>query len=116
MDQITVNKVDLIATLRENQQNHRNLFEIAQDVYREKMIAELDRALDEARNGGKIKRAFALPVPEDHTEDFDTAIGMLTWHQGDQVELTHREYTQYVENKWGWDASFRANTASYVVG
>lgn len=113
MDTITVEKADLIATLRDNRQAHQEIFEKAQDVYREQMIAELDRALAEARNGGKIRRAFSLPVPENHTEDFDTAISMLEWDQGGTVELSRREFREYVQNEWGWQASFAANTVAY---
>lgn len=115
MDTITVSKKNLLNTLRSNRTEHRQLFVKAQKVYRQKMIEELDRALQEARDGGKIRRAFALPVPEDHTEDFSTAIAMLKWHQDDSVDLSQREFQTYVENKWGWQASFAANTSSYLV-
>jgi len=113
MDTITVPKGELIATLRQNRDEHRELFLKAQEVYREQMIAELDRALTEAKNGGRIIRSFRLPIPEDHTDDFDTAIGMLEWDTGDTVKLTQREYMTYVKNEWGWQQSFRANTMSY---
>lgn len=115
MDTITVNKNDLLHTLRENRDAHRDTFLTAQDAYRTAVIAELDRMLHEAKAGMPIKRAITLPVPEDHTEDFDTAIQMLEWDTGDVVELTHREFQQYVQNKWGWLASFAANTQSYLA-
>ena len=113
MDTITVPKDDLIRTLRENRDAHLEIFEKAQVVYREQMIAELDRALEEAKNGGKIRRGFSLPVPEDHTEDFDTAIQMLEWDKNNTVVLSTREFRMYVQNEWGWQAAFAANTMSY---
>jgi hypothetical protein len=116
MRTITVSKEDLIATLRENRDSHRDIFIAAQQAYRDKMIEELDRALAEARTGGQIRRDFTLPVPEDHTEDFNTAIAMLEWHQAKTVELEQYEFQQYVENEWGWQKSWAANTAAYVVG
>lgn len=115
MDTITVRKDDLIKTLKENRDAHREQFLRAQSAYRMAMIEELDRALDEAKRGKTIKRAFALPVPEDHTDDYDTAIAMLEWHTKDAVELSQREFMTYVENKWGWLTSFAANTQSYLV-
>ena len=115
MQTITVDKTELHQVLEHNLIEHRDIFLKAQQVYREKMIAELDRALSDARQGGQIKRAFMLPVPEDHTEDFATAIKMLMWHQGEQIELTMDEFETYVENKWRWRASFAANTESYTV-
>jgi hypothetical protein len=113
MDNITVDKADLIATLRDNRDKHRDLFDKAQVVYREKMIEELDRALAEAKAGRKIRRAFTLPTPENHTEDFDTAIQMLEWEAEDYVSLSMRDFMRYVQNRWEWERSFAANTESY---
>lgn len=115
MDEIKVNKDQLVKTLKKNRKKHREMFIKAQEVYRTQMIAELDRALDEAKNGGRIVRMFSLPVPEDHTDDFDTAIQMLEWDKGSSVLLSQREFKTYVQNEWGWQASFAANTASYLV-
>lgn len=116
MDDITVSKAELIETLKDNREMHRTIFLQGQKVYRAKMIEELDRALDEAKNGGAIRRAFALPVPEDHTEDYDTVISMLEWDEGAKVVLSYHDFQTYVENKWGWRASFAANTESYTAG
>lgn len=113
MDTITVSKEELINTLEGNRAEHREIFEKAQAVYREKVIAELDRALDDAKNGRRIIRFINLPEPEDHTNDFTTAIEMLSWHQGDQVDLDRRDFKRYVQNRWEWDSSFAANTQSY---
>lgn len=114
MDRIVVDKAQLIETLTTNRDEHRAIFLKAQERYREKMIEELDRALLDAREGRAIKRAFALPVPEDHTDDFNTALEMLNWDQGDSVELGQHEFRQYVQNRWQWEASFTTNSLSYV--
>jgi hypothetical protein len=113
METITVDKADLHAKLETNRQAHQELFDKAQVVYREKMIEELDRALAEAKAGRRIRRAFSLPVPENHVEDFDTAIQMLEWETEDYVELSHRDFRRYVQNQWEWERSFAANTMSY---
>ncbi|HVQ17874.1 MAG TPA: hypothetical protein VMT27_02415 [Actinomycetes bacterium] len=115
MELITVVKADLLDTLRSNRDEHRSMFIKAQEKYREAMIEELDRALSDAKAGRKIKRAFSLPIPEDHTEDFDTAIEMLEWDQGDTVDLGQRDFLTYVKNNWGWQASFAATTQSYLA-
>ena len=113
MDTIMVDKADLIATLRDNRDRHRAIFIQAQEVYREKVVEALDSMLAEARRGGKIVTFVNLPTPEDHTSSFDTAIEMLEWHQDDKIELSRRDFTRYVQNKWEWEASFAANTMSY---
>lgn len=115
MQQITVDKADLIAKIRANRDEHRAMFLKAQERYREAMIAELDRALQEARNGEPIKRAFSLPVPEDHTQDFDTALDMLAWEQDGTITLDQRDFMRFVQNRWEWATSFAANTQAYLV-
>jgi hypothetical protein len=115
MQEITVSKADLIAKLQSNRDAHRSMFLKAQEVYREKMIAELDRALHEARQGDQIRRAFSLPVPEDHTDEFDTAIEMLQWETADEVLLSPSDFMRYIQNRWQWAASFAANTGSYLA-
>lgn len=116
MNPITVKKDNLIATVRENREAHRDIFLRAQEQYRRKMVEELDRALQEARDGGTIRRAFSLPVPEDHTDDFDTAIDMLEWSIEDTVELDEYTFARLVRNEWGWQQSFTANTEAYTSG
>lgn len=116
MDTIVVNKAQLIKTLAENRDAHRDIFEQAQVAYRDKWITLLDRRLADARAGRPIERHFRLPEPEDHTQDFTTALEMLDWETGDEVELDRRDFQRYVQNRWEWEQSFVANTQSYVGG
>jgi hypothetical protein len=115
MNTIRVSKNQLIETLRVNRDEHRAIFEKAQEVYRTKVIKELDRALADAKAGRKIVTSFYLPVPEDHTDDFDTAIQMMEWAQGEVVEIEQGDFQCYVENKWRWRQSFAGSTESYLV-
>lgn len=114
IDTIKADKAHLIETLKTNRDEHREIFLKAQEVYRQQMIAEMERALQEARDGGVIRRGYTLPVPEDHTADFNTVIQMMEWHKGKTVKLTTHEFRTYIENEWGWAPSFAASTASYV--
>jgi hypothetical protein len=113
MDTITVEKNKLIETLKRNRDEHVSIFERAQIVYREKVIDELDRAIDDAKNGRKIIRFINLPEPENHLSDFETAIEMLEWDTADTVDLDRRDFKRFVQNKWEWEQSFAGNTQSY---
>jgi hypothetical protein len=115
MQEITVEKSALLAKIRANRDEHRSMFLKAQERYRDAMIAELERSLQEARDGQPIRRSFTLPVPEDHTVDFNTAIEMLEWEREDSVVLDHRDFARYVQNRWEWAASFAANTSAYLA-
>lgn len=114
MDSITVDKSALLAKLKTNRDEHHGIFERAQEAYREKVIEALDRALADAKEGRGLRTVVSLPVPEDHTAEFDRAIEMLDWEQGDSVVLSEYEFQQYVQNEWSWRRTFAANTASYV--
>jgi hypothetical protein len=116
MDDIKVDKAKLIKKLKKNRKAHRDEFLRAQARYREKVIELFDQRLREMRNGGKVKIYVDLPEPEDHTADFDTVISMMEWSQGKKVILSTREFQTYVENKWGWQQSFAANTQAYTSG
>ena len=115
MDTITVDKAQLIETLRTNRTEHDATYEAALVAFQERAVQELSKMLKEARKGD-VRLHVSLPVPEKHTEDFDRVIEMLEWDQGSTVRLTHSEFAQYVQNKWGWIGSFTSNTSSYTAG
>lgn len=115
MDTVTVNKADLIEKVKTNRDAHRETFLKAQDKYREMMIEELDKRLQEVRDGKRINRGFSLPEPVDYTSSYDTALEMLNWEIADSVELDKRGFQELVLNKWGWHDNFVANTSSYVA-
>ena len=59
---------------------------------------------------------IGLVVPTNHTQHFDTAIGLLgmTKRAGTkQVEITASEYERYVLNKWPWSDRFSSSNAAY---
>lgn len=111
---ITVNKADLANTLSANREAHAAAFQIAIEKYRERLIQELNDRLDLVKAGKDIDLYFRLPVPEEHTADFDMAIQMLRWDTGDTIALTEGQFSEYVMNNWGWAKTFAGNTMSYV--
>jgi hypothetical protein len=64
--------------------------------------------------GKEPQRSLPLPIPEEHTRDFDRVIEMMEWTLNDEVELHESEFDQYVRNEWNWARSFLANTGSYL--
>ena len=115
LQKITVDKADLIERLMNNRDAHRADYDRAVAVYKDRCIAEIESMLADARSG-VIRRNLTLPIPEEHTEDYDRAIDMLEWAQSDTIELTQAEFATLVRNQWGWLTSFTANTSSYITG
>ena len=118
MNTITVDKDELRLALIKNREDHKAIYDKAVIAYKEKFVKEAQRFAEDAvrrAQGGRIDFALfrGLPVPEEHTEDFDRAIQMLEWEINDTVELEETDFRQYVQNNWRWAASFASNTSSY---
>lgn len=115
MQNITVDKDKLLATLRTNRDQHHELFLKAQDVFRNRVIEVLDERLAQAREGRKVDLFIGLPEPVDYTDKFDESIAMVEWAEGSTMDLSEKDFQRYVLNKWEWAAAFAASTKSYLV-
>lgn len=115
MDEVTVKKDRLLDTMKANRDAHRGIFEAAMVEYRKQAITELNKRLDEIGAGGPIHLVINLPTPVDYTDEYDEAIEMFTWHEGDEINLDQTDFSRYVLDKWGWQRNFAANTGSYVT-
>lgn len=111
---ITVEKTALLDALRTNRTAHVELFQQAIEKYRLKAIAWFEDSILTIKQGGEVQVQLRLPIPEEHTDDFDRAIEMIEWHQGDSIELTEHQFENFVRNRWDWHRTFTSNTASYV--
>lgn len=118
MDTVKVNKAQLIAKITEERDKHKALYDEAVEVYKERFVAEAQRYAEEAVKRAARGKAFTmfnwLPVPEEHTEDFDRALQMLEWELGDEVVLDESDFRTLVQNQWGWMRNFTASTMSYT--
>ena len=113
MEEITVNKAKLIETMKGNRAKHHDIVVEAQEGFRDAVIKRLDSMLAQARDGKKIDIAVGLVLPEDHTDEYDTVIGMLELDINDTVDLDVHQYRQWVQDQWGWQRSFTTNNAYY---
>ena len=117
MDNIVVDKADLISTLQTNLAQHRATYEKAMEGYKEAATQWLSTTLDGMLLGTVQPKElyFNSPVPEDHSEEYERLILMLDWDQSDTVELTRSEFTQYVQDDWGWKKSWTVTNSTYGV-
>ena len=113
-DEVTVSVTELLGVLRQNRDKHRATFLAAQEGFRERAIAELDRSLADARAGNEVRLFVRLPEPEDHTEDYDREIRMLEMHQEPTVRIRAHLFDQIVMDRWGWSAEFAATNSAYL--
>lgn len=112
---VEVPRLKLLRKVRENQKKHKELVSKALDKYREAVISVLDDRIKDIKAGGVINTHVRLPVPEDHTSDYDTIIGMLALSTTPTVTLGPVEYRSYYEDKWDWTERFATTNASYGI-
>ncbi len=114
MNEITVQKEQLRSLIEENRTKHRAAFEEALEAYRAEAVRILDERIRDVRENRKVDVAFRLVRPEDHTADYDTVLGMLAMHLGDEVKITFDQYRCFVEDDWGWRDQFATLYNTYT--
>lgn len=115
MDPVTVNKTDLLRAMEANRSEHRKIFEEAIDGYKKRAVELLEEHIERIRTGKLEQVRVHLPLPADHTLDYDRVIGMVEMHQGDTVQLGEFDYQCYVLDEWGWKHEFLTSSAAYSV-
>lgn len=114
MQEIKVRVEKLKDIIEANRTKHREVFLAAQEKYRARAIEELDRRLSDARSDRPFDVFIRLPVPEDHTKDYDRILQMLAICSDDTIALGEADVAQYVMDDWEWKRAWLGNTASYV--
>jgi len=103
-----------LAKLIENRAQHREVFEEAVEGYHKEVVRQLEERLADAKDKRPISLRFNLPMPQDHTRDYDRAIGMLEMSLDDELVLTDQEFASYVQDNWGWMREFVGTSLSYT--
>lgn len=113
MEQVKVNKNDLLEKLRKNRAEHREIFEEASQAFRKKVIQVLDERLADAREGKRIVLRMDLVQPMDQTEEYDQAITMCEMSVDNEIILSYDNFRNYILDKWSWRDQFIASNARY---
>jgi hypothetical protein len=110
---LVIKRENLVAILKENKNKHHTNFVEAVAKYKIKAVEVLKENIDNISSGKKLRIFFTLPVPEEHTKDYDRAIHSLELDARDEIKLTEQDARCYVDDQWGWSDSYFANTSSY---
>lgn len=112
---INVNKVDLLNRLRENREKHAADYVLAHEGYVQAMREELQGLLAKLDAGEEIDRYLTNQEPENHTAEYDLAIQMFEMATDTEIELDSQQFSQYVNDDWGWKRSWSASNTSYIT-
>ena len=116
MREITVPKNELIDTLAANREAHRGIVEEAWEGYKRESVRLLEDQLDRARRGDRKRIYVSLEMPADHTADYDRVIAMLEMDVDDHVALSEQDFSNYVQDDWGWKQQWTTTNSAYVAG
>jgi len=115
MYNVTVFRTELLKKIKHNRGAHHDLFLKAQVGYRKEVIEELDKMLEDARNGKNIRRTISLPEPIDHTKDYDMIIAMLEMSVDEKIMIDNNQFNQYVLDDWAWKQLATATNVRYAL-
>jgi predicted KAP-like P-loop ATPase len=105
----------LVEILEKNKEAHRETFLEALEGYKVEAIKVLTEKLEAVKNNKRLPQVWInLPMPEDHTDDYERAIKLLRLDTRAEVELTEGEFAQYVMDDWGWKGQWASNTVAYA--
>lgn len=112
MDNIKVNKIELLNIVRKNREDHAKDYSEAMDTYRQEAIKAIERQLEAAKSGD-IRHSIEIVKPREFLKDYDRAITMVRMSVDDKIELSYQDFDQWVMNNWTWQESFRNSTGLY---
>ena len=113
LSEVLLSKEILLEKVRENYLAHRQKFEEAMDGYKVKVVGLLEEHIQRIRDNAPEKVLIQLPMPEDHSSDYERVIEMLEWSKDTELELDEQEFATYVLDQWGWQEGFTQTYAMY---
>jgi hypothetical protein len=92
---LKISKADLIKKIKENKETHIKEYDeavIAYGVEARKQLEKISKELD----SGSLKIKLNLITPVNRSDEYDKVIEMFDWEVDEVIELTQREFNEYV--------------------
>lgn len=109
-----VDKKKLMGIIQENRDKHREIFLEAIEGYRAEAVKRLERMIEKLKRGKTIEGYLHLPVPTDHTGDYDRVLKMMELDTREEIGLGEEEFAQYVMDDWSWKREWIATASNYT--
>jgi hypothetical protein len=111
----TVKVDELLTILKANRAVHRTVFEAALEGWQRQARVDVERIATDLAAGRYPKISLNLPLPADHTRDYDRVIRMVTLHQGEEIVLSEEDAAQYIEDDWQWKRQWLSHSSTYAA-
>lgn len=115
MDQVKVKKADLIVIMRENLAGHQAIFDEAVVGYQKAAEKILEKHLARVKKGSLARVYIDIPVPVNHTREYDRAIAMLGMSVEDEVTISQRDFASFAMDDWQWKREFIETNSAYSL-
>jgi hypothetical protein len=116
MEQLLLDKEELLDILRLNRDKHREVFTEALASYKKVLLADAEAKVKALQRGKIPDLQIRFTRPEDHTRDYDRVIRMVQMHQDEYYGMTEQDFAQYVEDDWHWKRQWAVTASSYAAG
>jgi hypothetical protein len=110
-----IGRAQLLEAIKENRNGHRDLFLKAVEGYQTEALRMLKDHINKIKSNKLYPVFINLPVPEDHTKDYDRIIKMIEMDSRAEIELTESEFKMYVMDDWNWKAQWTTSNSAYLV-
>jgi hypothetical protein len=115
MQNITISVNKLMDIVKENKIKHDYIFDTAVSGYWVKAEEVLKGKLAQVQKKEEINNYLNLSYPSNHSDDYERVIRMLELTTDDKVNLTAKEFDNYVRNQWDWRNAFLLNYSGYTA-
>lgn len=114
LQQVRVSKKFLLEKLHENREAHRKTFEEALEGWHQEILKVLEAQIERVKADKRHNPQWNVPMPQDHTREYDKVIDLIEASLDDEFELAMIEFNCYVRDDWGWKADFLYTASNYI--
>lgn len=134
MQDVQINRQDLLAVLKDNRAKHKAEYEEAHAKWEEKALdrltkwlktteKELDKVSKKIAKGKVLTQPLhevdkyplaKLPEPQSYEKDYNNAIAQVEMDSRDEITLDINTFRQWVQDEWAWAHETRLLNASYT--
>jgi hypothetical protein len=111
--QVTVNTADVLRTIRENAEKHKQIVAEAREGYMKAAEKALAARLKDLRSGKLVSLTFQLAPPVDQSSVYRTVIRMLELHTKEDITLDSKQVRCLVMDEWDWKKQFLLSNSAY---
>lgn len=119
MNSIKMNRLELLAIVRENKEKHIAEFIEAVADYKVLVlqVAKANLVLAKTAELGEFKKIKPLPsAPQSYETSYARAIRMLELSVEEIIEVEEDVFNQLVLDEWDWKRNFTVSNAMYKSG